>query len=205
MHNATASYFCPWYQQHLDRGFFYVWANKIGTRTLPGGEPCVAGNYWPCWTGTMTFPHGGMLVLSALASFQVCRACEFCRGGPFSLATLLVSPSHTLCLDPGRRGCGKQGNFAQRFTRITFTRAAMGSWLEKGTWKKWWRERKKCSLLRISLAHFSSLRITSRSREQTTLLRDEGASGKHAACRCCLLYTSPSPRDQRGSRMPSSA
>ena len=23
--------------------------------------------------------------------------------------------------------------------------------------------------------------------------------------RCCLLYTSPSPRDQRGSRMPSSA
>ena len=26
----------------------------------------------------------------------------------------------------------------------------------------------------------------------------------YAACRC-LLYTSPSPRDQRGSRMPSSA
>ena len=25
------------------------------------------------------------------------------------------------------------------------------------------------------------------------------------ACRVCLLYTSPSPRDQRGSRMPSSA
>ena len=24
-------------------------------------------------------------------------------------------------------------------------------------------------------------------------------------CRACLLYTSPSPRDQRGSRMPSSA
>ena len=24
-------------------------------------------------------------------------------------------------------------------------------------------------------------------------------------CRICLLYTSPSPRDQRGSRMPSSA
>ena len=27
----------------------------------------------------------------------------------------------------------------------------------------------------------------------------------HAAPTCCLLYTSPSPRDQRGSRMPSSA
>ena len=26
-----------------------------------------------------------------------------------------------------------------------------------------------------------------------------------AVLRCCLLYTSPSPRDQRGSRMPSSA
>ena len=27
----------------------------------------------------------------------------------------------------------------------------------------------------------------------------------HEDFRCCLLYTSPSPRDQRGSRMPSSA
>ena len=29
--------------------------------------------------------------------------------------------------------------------------------------------------------------------------------GRKALCCCCLLYTSPSPRDQRGSRMPSSA
>ena len=29
--------------------------------------------------------------------------------------------------------------------------------------------------------------------------------GETARCTCCLLYTSPSPRDQRGSRMPSSA
>ena len=28
---------------------------------------------------------------------------------------------------------------------------------------------------------------------------------EHAGLRICLLYTSPSPRDQRGSRMPSSA
>ena len=28
---------------------------------------------------------------------------------------------------------------------------------------------------------------------------------KKAAAKPCLLYTSPSPRDQRGSRMPSSA
>ena len=30
-------------------------------------------------------------------------------------------------------------------------------------------------------------------------------SRRTASCRRCLLYTSPSPRDQRGSRMPSSA
>ena len=29
--------------------------------------------------------------------------------------------------------------------------------------------------------------------------------GRESAVRACLLYTSPSPRDQRGSRMPSSA
>ena len=35
----------------------------------------------------------------------------------------------------------------------------------------------------------------------------EGIAGGFAAARTCLclLYTSPSPRDQRGSRMPSSA
>ena len=32
-----------------------------------------------------------------------------------------------------------------------------------------------------------------------------GPSGRNASARGCLLYTSPSPRDQRGSRMPSSA
>ena len=31
------------------------------------------------------------------------------------------------------------------------------------------------------------------------------AEQAHAHQFCCLLYTSPSPRDQRGSRMPSSA
>ena len=32
-----------------------------------------------------------------------------------------------------------------------------------------------------------------------------GTSVPQQLCCCCLLYTSPSPRDQRGSRMPSSA
>ena len=33
----------------------------------------------------------------------------------------------------------------------------------------------------------------------------EADEGQHDALKRCLLYTSPSPRDQRGSRMPSSA
>ena len=37
-------------QQSLDRGFFYVFANKIGTCTDEVGSPCVHGNYAPNWT-----------------------------------------------------------------------------------------------------------------------------------------------------------
>jgi hypothetical protein len=37
-------------QKCLDRGFFYVFANKIGTCTDASGTLCVHGNYGPCWT-----------------------------------------------------------------------------------------------------------------------------------------------------------
>ena len=38
------------FQQSVDRGMFYVWANKKGTvRDMEGGL-CVVGNYAPCWT-----------------------------------------------------------------------------------------------------------------------------------------------------------
>ena len=37
-------------QQSLDRGFFYVWANKVGTVRGGDGELLVAGNYQPAWT-----------------------------------------------------------------------------------------------------------------------------------------------------------
>ena len=33
----------------IDRGHFYVWANKVGTQRDEKGELCVAGNYAPCW------------------------------------------------------------------------------------------------------------------------------------------------------------
>jgi hypothetical protein len=37
-------------QTSIDRGMFYVWANKIGTVLGDDGIPLVAGNYAPCWT-----------------------------------------------------------------------------------------------------------------------------------------------------------
>lgn len=36
-------------QMSINRGFFYVWANKIGTVVDESGSLCVTGNYWPCW------------------------------------------------------------------------------------------------------------------------------------------------------------
>ena len=41
--------------------------------------------------------------------------------------------------------------------------------------------------------------------ERSGLVMIEPDKGLFAKHNCCLLYTSPSPRDQRGSRMPSSA
>ena len=45
----------------------------------------------------------------------------------------------------------------------------------------------------------AALRMAVEMADEGLIARDE------ALCRVCLLYTSPSPRDQRGSRMPSSA
>ena len=37
-------------QQSIDRGMFYVWADKKGTCRDELGKPCVDGNYGPAWT-----------------------------------------------------------------------------------------------------------------------------------------------------------
>ena len=37
-------------QESLNRGFFYVFANKEGTVRNASGELLVAGNYEPAWT-----------------------------------------------------------------------------------------------------------------------------------------------------------
>ena len=41
--------------------------------------------------------------------------------------------------------------------------------------------------------------------EGVALAKSYGAADSHKFVNACLLYTSPSPRDQRGARMPSSA
>ena len=52
---------------------------------------------------------------------------------------------------------------------------------------------------------FDSLRSASFRLFEQTLLDIKDGSGGSITYKTCLLYTSPSPRDQRGSRMPSSA
>ena len=48
------------FQQSVDRGFFYVWADKIGTVRDGAGKPCVTGNYAPCWeAGPCSYPVPG--------------------------------------------------------------------------------------------------------------------------------------------------
>ena len=37
-------------QQSMDRGFFYVWAEKTSSVYDDQGRPCTAGNYAPAWT-----------------------------------------------------------------------------------------------------------------------------------------------------------
>lgn len=37
-------------QQSINRGMFYIFADKIGTQRTPKGDICVAGDYQPCWT-----------------------------------------------------------------------------------------------------------------------------------------------------------
>ncbi|CAK9006411.1 unnamed protein product, partial [Durusdinium trenchii] len=38
------------FQRSVDRGMFYVWADKIGTIFAPDNKPFTDGNYTPCWT-----------------------------------------------------------------------------------------------------------------------------------------------------------
>jgi len=56
----------------LDRGFFYVWANKVGTGRDHAGELCVAGNYQPAWTGGKhTYPVSGRWLDSLFKAYKL--------------------------------------------------------------------------------------------------------------------------------------
>ena len=59
-------------QQSLDRGFFYVWADKEGTARSETGDPCVAANYWPAWTKERcTYAVQGRWVDSLLRAYKL--------------------------------------------------------------------------------------------------------------------------------------
>ena len=60
------------YQQSLDRGFFYVWADKIGTARDTAGKLCVAGNYEPAWTGArVTYTVSGRWLDSLFKAYKL--------------------------------------------------------------------------------------------------------------------------------------
>ena len=59
-------------QQSLDRGFFYVWANKVGT--VRGGDETllVAGNYQPAWTDAQsTYPVAGSFLDKLFRAYKL--------------------------------------------------------------------------------------------------------------------------------------
>ena len=44
----------------LARGFFYVWADKLGTCREEDGSPCEESNYKPAWTTPSLQPEGAL-------------------------------------------------------------------------------------------------------------------------------------------------
>jgi curved DNA-binding protein CbpA len=59
-------------QQSLDRGFFYVWANKVGTVRGGDGDLLVAGNYQPAWTDAQsTYPVAGAFLDKLFKAYKL--------------------------------------------------------------------------------------------------------------------------------------
>ena len=59
-------------QQSLDRGFFYVWANKVGTVRGGDGELLVAGNYQPAWADAQsTYPVAGSFLDKLFKAYKL--------------------------------------------------------------------------------------------------------------------------------------
>ena len=74
--------------------------------------------------------------------------------------------------------------------------------LKSGHIKLYKRENSKYWQMKVKMPKLKAIRSSTGSK----ILKDaEKIALKYYSSISCLLYTSPSPRDQRGSRMPSSA
>ena len=62
-----------------------------------------------------------------------------------------------------------------------------------------------CAVMRAEATYIGAKRARDDAAASETGFEVPAGGGGGGSTQCCLLYTSPSPRDQRGSRMPSSA
>ena len=120
-----------WFQQQVNRGFFYVWCDKIGTQA-------VAGNYAPSWTGA---EHP---LLPAHHWHEGCETMLVCvcflgsfvpRVGP-SHCIILVRSFDTESWEHGQKSCGKTTNSQTKLTEATSSPPRMGFVLASEIWRK---------------------------------------------------------------------
>ena len=103
-------------------------------------------------------------------------------------------------LRPARSGLLVEGDLkAQEAFRSELLRSSLTpercDWINGGDGA--WR-------LRLMVSSVSEQAVNDQLKQLEGLALNQRLSAERQAC-SCLLYTSPSPRDQRGSRMPSSA
>ena len=91
------------FQASLDRAFFYVWADKVGTARSEGedGQLLVAGNYEPAWTGAKyTYAVAGAWLDKLLKAYKLSLATYehylfLCRDGvPYRKRNLDACKQH---------------------------------------------------------------------------------------------------------------
>ena len=83
------------WQESVNRGFFYCFADKIGTVSNSGGEMLTAGNYLPCWTtSTMNYQVLGKWAETLYKQYKITadvyeRYLYLCRDGVLARARSL--------------------------------------------------------------------------------------------------------------------
>ena len=105
-------------QESLDRGFFYVWANKVGTCRDDCGVPCVAGNYAPSWTKERyTYPVKGRWLDSLWKAHKLTHDeyesyVHLCRDG------VLQRKRNLEAVREQERNLAEQAELAERVKRV---------------------------------------------------------------------------------------